>query len=352
MLKKTIHITSLIVFVLTITVKAQDLEQTLSKLSSTAGKSYVAPIITAFGSNLNSGWVSSVPSAKKLGLYFDLKVVGMGSFFDDKSKTFSTTSKFFFNSLQAEQILSSSGISTSNPNYTAVKNEILKTELDVEFSGPTIVGSKNEFLKIVFPGKTIQGVTLAKTQFNISEVKGFLDELPALPSFTAQVTLGTVFGTNVSVRYMPDIEIEDLGKFKFFGIGGIHNPGVWLPNPLPVDLGIGYFTQKLQVGDVFESKAEQFGVYVSKTFGMIISITPYAGIVSEKSKTTVSYEYQSNQTINGAQVPKTKISFELNGENTTGFVVGFNLHLAAININADYKLAKTKTASAGISLGF
>jgi len=352
MFRKLICLTAVASFILALSVKAQDLEETLSKLSSTAGKSYVAPVITAFGSNLNSGWVSSVPAAKKLGIYIDLKAVGMGSFFDDKSKSFSTTSKFFFNSLQADQILSSSGISSANPNYTSVKNEILRTELDVEFSGPTIVGSKNEFLKIVFPGKTVQGVTLARTQFNINEVKGFLDELPALPTVTGQLTLGTVMGTNVSIRYMPDIEIQDLGKFKFFGIGGIHNPGIWLPNPLPVDLGIGYFTQKLQVGDVFETTAEQFGVYVSKTFGIIISITPYAGIVSEKSKTTVSYEYQSNQTISGAQVPKAKISFELEGENTTGFVVGFNLHLAAININADYKIAKTKTASAGISLGF
>lgn len=356
MFKKLICLTSAVLLFVSFSVKAQSLDETLSELSSTAGKAYVAPIISAFGSNLNSAWVSHVPSATKLGFHLDIKIAAMGSFFNDDSKSFATAGKFFFNSTQVDQILAASGISSSSSNYTAIKNEVLKTELDVNFSGPTVVGSKNEFLRINFPGKTIQvqnqNVTLAKTQFNISEVKGILDELPALPTIAPQLTLGTVMGTNVSVRYLPDVDIEDLGKFSFFGIGAIHNPGVWFPNPLPVDIGVGYFTQKMKIGDVFESTANQFGLYVSKTFGVIISITPYAGLVAENSKTTVSYDYQSNQTINGAQVPKTKISFELEGENTTGFVVGFNLHLAAININADYKVAKTKTASAGVSLGF
>lgn len=352
MFKKRFCFAAALFFILSFSVSGQSLEETLSKLSSTAGKSYVAPIISAFGSNLNSGWVSSVPSATKVGFHLDVKLAAMGSFFSDENKNFATSGKFFFTSTQVDQILSASGISSSNSQYAAIKNELLKTELDVNFSGPTIVGSKNEYLKINFPGKVVQGVSLAKTDFNVTAVKGFLDELPALPTAAPQLTLGTVMGTHVSVRYLPDVDIQDLGKFTFFGIGAIHNPGVWFPNPLPVDIGVGYFTQKMKVGDVFESTANQFGLYVSKTFGVVISITPYAGLVSENSKTTVSYDYQSNETINGAQVPKTKLSFELEGENTTGFVVGFTLHLAAININADYKVAKTETASAGISFGF
>jgi hypothetical protein len=356
MFKKLFCFVAALFFVASFSVKAQTLEETLSKLSSSAGKSYVAPIISAFGSNLNSGWVSKVPSATKIGFHLDLKLAAMGSFFSDENKTFATSGKFFFTSDQVDQILTQSGINSSNPNYTAIKNEVLKTELDVNFSGPTIVGSKNEYLKINFPGKTItvqsQNITLAKTEFVINAVKGFLDELPAFPTAAPQLTLGTVMGTNVSFRYLPDVDIQDLGKFSFFGVGAIHNPGVWFPNPLPVDIGVGYFTQKLTVGDVFESTANQFGLYVSKTFGLVISITPYAGLVNETSKTTVSYDYQSNETINGTPVPKTKLKFDLEGENTTGFVVGFNLHLAAVNINADYKIAKTKTASAGISFGF
>jgi hypothetical protein len=351
MIRKTVYLFAALVMLFSFTAKAQTLEETLSKLASTAGKAYVAPIISAFGSNLNSGWVSSVPSASKVGFHLDIKIAAMGSFFSDENKIFNTSGKFLFISSQVDQILSSSNITTSNPMYSTLKTELLKTEFDVNFSGPTIVGSKNQFLKINFTGKKVtvqnQEFTLSPKNFEVAEVKGFLDELPALPTAAPQITVGTVMGTNVSVRYLPDVDIQDLGKFTFFGIGAIHNPGVWLANPLPVEIGVGYFTQKMKVGDIFESTANQFGLYVSKTFGVVISITPYAGMVSENSKTTVSYDYQLDSSI-----PKSKLKFELEGENTTGFVVGFNLHLAAININADYKIAKTKTASAGISLGF
>lgn len=356
MFKKLFCLMAAVLFILSFSVKAQSLEETLSKLSSTAGKSYVAPVISAFGSNLNSGWVSQVPSATRVGFHLDVKIAAMGSFFSDENKNFNTSGKFFFTSSQVDQILAASNISTSNQYYSSLKNELLKTELDVKFSGPTIVGSKNEYLKINFPGKSVtvqnQNFDLKAQSFDVNAVKGFLDELPVFPTAAPQLTVGTVMGTNVSFRYLPDVDIEDMGKFTFFGIGAIHNPGVWFPNPLPVDIGVGYFTQKMKVGDIFESTANQFGLYVSKTFGLVISITPYAGLVSENSKTTVSYDYQSNETVNGVQVPKTKLSFELEGENTTGFVVGFTLHLAAVNINADYKVAKTKTASAGISFGF
>lgn len=337
--------------------KAQDdLETTLSKLSSTVGKAYVAPVISAFGSNLNSGWVSILPPATKLGFHLNIKVIGMASFFSDAVKNFNAASDFYFSSSQADQILSASGYGSSHPAYATLKNELTKAQFNVNFSGPTIVGSKNEGLKVKFPGKTIQSggqtYTLNPYELSVPEVKGFLDDLNIFPTAAIQGTIGTVAGTNVSFRYFPSVNIEDMGKFSFWGMGAIHNPGAWLKNPLPLDIGIGYFYQKMTVGDIFESNATQFGLYVGKTIGMIVSVSPYAGITFESSKTTVQYDYQSNQEIApGVLVPPTKLKFELEGENSTGFVVGINIKLVAVNINADYKVAKTKTASAGVSFG-
>ncbi|MEW6506690.1 MAG: DUF6588 family protein [Bacteroidota bacterium] len=341
---------------LSIKVTAQDdLEKTLSKLSSTVGKAYVIPVISAFGSNLNSGWVSILPPATKLGFHLNVKVIGMGSFFSDEVKRFNATADFFFSSFQADQILQASGYGTSHPAYSSLKDELTKATFSVNFSGPTIIGSKNEGLKVKFPGKTItsgnQSYTIQPYELSIPEVKGFLDNLKIFPTAAVQASIGTVAGTNVSVRYFPSVDIEDLGKFTFWGVGAIHNPGAWLKNPLPLDLGIGYFTQKMKVGDIFESNASQFGLYVGKTIGAIVSISPYAGITFESSKTTVKYDYQSNQVINGVPVPPTRVQFDLEGENSTAFLIGLNIRLVALNINADYKAAKTKTASAGISVG-
>ncbi|MCL4549116.1 MAG: hypothetical protein M1495_11165 [Bacteroidetes bacterium] len=340
-------------------VKAQSLQETLSSLSSSVGSAYVKPVISAFGSNLNSGWVSQVPSATKLGLHLDLKIVAMGSFFSSDVKNFAAQGGFYFSGTQVDQILQNSNLTPAtmgSANYNDLKQAMIAKQFSVTFSGPTIIGKKSDHLKIVFPGQTVSSATgnytVQQYSLDVPQVYGYLDELFGFPTAAIQLTAGTVFGTNVAIRYFPDTDIKDLGKFSFFGAGFIHNIGVWFPNPIPLDIGVGFFTQKMKVGNIFESTATQYGIYASKTFGFIVSITPYVGLTMESSKTTVSYNYQSNQVVGGVPVPPVKISFDMDGDNSSSAVIGFNLHLAVVNINADYKFAKTSTASAGVSFGF
>lgn len=348
--KKLLTLLIILGLIFSSSLKAQNLDETLSKLSSTVGTAYVKPIVSAFGSNLNSGWVSQFPAATHLGFHLDIKVVAMGSFFSDDAKRFTATDQFYFDQSQTNSILASSGITPSSPGYQSAYNQIYGQPFSVTFSGPTIIGSKDENLVVRFPGKPSASVNAVDVQIPI--VKGYIPEALAkvFPTATAQLTVGTVFGTNLAVRYFPDVEIADLGKFSYLGVGLIHNFGVWFPNPIPLDLTVGYFTQKLKVGTIFESNASQYGIYASKTLGIIISFTPYIGLTVETSKTNVSYDY--TVTGPGGVQQKGTARFDLEGENGSSAVIGFNLHLGIININADYKLAKTKTASAGISLGF
>ena len=350
--------TALLVFLFVNTqFKAQGLEETLSNLASTAAKAYVAPVVSAFGSNLNSGWVSKLPSQTKLGFSLDLKIVAMGSFFTDENKTFTAAGQFKFTNSQIDQILSGSDITPTSmggqANYDQLKTEIANTSFDVEFSGPTVAGDDQKHLMINFAGKQFtsdQGqYDLQAETFEIEQVKGILKNMSIFPTASVQLTVGTVAGTNVSFRYFPSVDIKDVGKFSFWGMGAIHNPGVWFKNPIPLDFGIGYFFQKMKVGDILESNATQFGIYAGKTIGAIISISPYVGLVFENSKTSV--KYTANNNYQGISTNPT-VKFDVEGENSTGFVLGFNLKLAVVNINADYKFAKTKTASAGISFGF
>ena len=60
---------------------SQTLQETLTKLTGTAGEAYVAPIISAFGSNLNSGWVHRSPSSKVFGVDIEVGVVAMATMF-------------------------------------------------------------------------------------------------------------------------------------------------------------------------------------------------------------------------------------------------------------------------------
>ncbi len=329
--------------------QGDDINQTLSNLSTAAAKPYVNPVISAFGSNLNSGWVSKLPSAKIFSFNLDLKIVGMGSFFNDNEKTFATSGAFRFTSSQADQLVAGLPASVR----ADIKNQILSQDFIVDIAGPTIIGSGSDRVKVTFAG---QAFTTSSGTFNVpgqtftlADVKGFLDNIPALPTAAVQLGLGTFVGTNFMVRWLPDIEIKNLGKFSFWGVGALHNPAVWFDGEMPFDIAFGGFYQKLNVGTIFETKASQFGVYIGKQLGSLIAFTPYLGVTTESSTTTINYDYEFDTP---AGISKSNIKFEMKGKNTVGFMFGASFKLAILNFNVDYKIANVRTLSAGLNFGF
>lgn len=327
---------------------SQAMEETLQKITGNASKSYVAPISSALGANLNSGWVHSAPKAKKFGFDLEFGFVAMATLFSDVNKTFSSNGTFRFNSEQAEQLIPSN---ITGSERTQIKNEILNTDFTVGISGPTIVGSKKDSIKILFPGAVIRGRTLGEKEL-ILPVTGYLEDLPALPLVAPQVSFGTVFGTAVVLRYLPDIEInKDLGKFKYFGFGLQHNPTMWLPFSLPLNVSVGYFTQKMEVGKIFSTSASMFGIFASKRFGPgALNIEPYAGLSLESSNIDVAYDVTYDTPTGGTTTSQIKYTME--GENSTRFTIGATLKLLLLGISVDYSIAKYNTVSASLNFKF
>lgn len=325
--------------------QTSELEQTLAKITGDASKAYVAPISSAFGANLNSGWVHSAPKATKFSLDIEVGFVAMATLFGSSNQTFSSSGSFRFNSAQAEQLIPSNITGTQRAQ---IKNEILSRDFTVTISGPTIVGKKTDSIKVVFPGATIQGQTLAQKTI-VLPVTGYLEELPALPLAVPQVTLGTVFGTQVAFRYLPEFDISpDLGKFKYTGFGIQHNPTMWFPFPIPINLSVGYFTQSLEVGKVFKTSASMFGIFASKRFGPgALNIEPYLGFSMESSNIDVQYDVVYD-TPTGPS-PAT-IKYTLEGENSTRITIGATLKLALLGLSVDYSLAKYNTVSASLNI--
>ncbi|MBA4251730.1 MAG: hypothetical protein C0425_03660 [Chlorobiaceae bacterium] len=333
---------------------AQDLQETLGKLSQDAASAYVSPIISGFGANLNSGWVHRPPKAKIFGIDIEFGVVAMGTLFGDGNKSFSSSGSFQFNRQQSGQL-----VDRTNPNFpaavrTALIDSLVKRTFNVGIGGPTIVGSKTDSVRLNFTGTsiTVGGQTYTINPNKVSlPVQGFLEDLSMLPLAAPQLSLGTVYGTSVSFRYLPNIEIdEELGDLKYFGFGVQHNPGIWLPIPLPVEITFGYFTQNMEVGEIFSTSATTFGLFASKTFGPgMLNVTPYAGFSFESSTIKVNYDYFVDVPVPGTKVP---IAFELEGENTTKITVGASFKLAFLSLNVDYNLAKFNTLSAGVGIIF
>lgn len=331
-------------------VQAQGLDSTLQKLSRDVAKSYIAPIVSGFGADLNSGWMYRAPAAKKFGIDIDFGIVVMGSFMPDDSKKFSTSGSFQFDR---------SVIDAMTPNQD-IRNALYTSQISVSISGATIVGSKKDSIRVSYTGTPVtvrvggRDTTLSLiNQTQILPVGGLLEDIPVLLFLAPQLSLGTVFGTKVIIRYLPDIEIsKDLGKFSYFGFGLQHNPFMWIPVPEPpVDVSIGFFTQTMKVGTILETSATMFGAQASKTFGPgALSITPYAGFSFESSTMRVKYSFLAPNPAGGAPIPTPITPLELEGENSARFTIGASLKLAFIKLNADYNIAKFNTFSAGLGI--
>lgn len=326
------------------------LEATLRRLSADAAKAYVKPISSAFGADMNGGWFHSAPFPDKFSFDLEVGAVAMGTFFPKESKAFSVGGTFRFNTEQAYLLVQN----TTYPQSVkeALVGQITQREFSVGIAGPTVIGSSTEKIQVAFRGETftVNGqpytVGAGNVELPVSGLKDLAD-IPLLPLIAPQVSIGTIYGTRLTFRYLPSIELNsDLGSFKYFGFGIQHNPSVWLDDPLPVDLSAMYFTQSMNIGSIFETKTTAFGLNASKRLGTgWLNLTPYVGFMLESSTITVGYDYVVD-TPSGTV--REAIRFDLEGENNSRLTLGANAKLLFININADYNIGKYNSITAGL----
>ncbi|MCH8286680.1 hypothetical protein IIB79_09175 [candidate division KSB1 bacterium] len=328
--------------------QAQDFEETLQSLSEIAAKSYVKPVVDGFASNMNGGWYHKAPSAKIFGIDFEFGVVAMGTFIPDEDRFFSTSGLFRFNREQAAEL--ASGV-TNQIVKDMVIDEIISQDFTVGFSGPTIIGSGDENVKIDFAGGTFAYDTIRQRTIELAGVTGLFNEAEIIPFAAPQLSIGTVLGTQVTFRYVPKVEINDeIGELNYFGFGIQHNPMIWIGGFFPVDVSIGYFTQTLEVGDFLEATATAYGINASKQFGgRLLNIIPYVGVMFESSEIDFRYEFDID-TPTGTSTQT--VAFNAKGVNETRFTVGLSFKLAAFNINADYNVGEVNSVTAGFMIGF
>jgi hypothetical protein len=346
--------------------QAQSMEETVSKLGVSAGKAYVAPIVSAFGSNLNGGWYHRAPAAKKFAFHVEAGVVTMATLLSGGKKTFEASGAFRLDSAAARNVaedVDTNGMFGQGQRFRdSITAAIRRTDINVDFSGPTIIGDKDGHMVYVvatdplvvgLPNGQDTTIILPATADSIKDQNGnaiefgILHALSFLPSAAPQLTVGTLFGTNLTLRWLPDTKTTDeIGKVKFFGFGVQHNPGVWMGSTLPVDVSVGYFVQTLQVGTLFKATSQAIGLNASKTFGgRFLNLTPYGGIQVEKSNFDFSYDFEVDEEV----IP---IEFSVAGENKFRATAGLSVHLLALNINADYNFGKYNSATVGLMVGF
>lgn len=330
-----------------------NLETMLGNLAQDAARSYIAPIVSGFGADMNSGWFHRAPWATTFGFDLEFGVVAMGALMDDTHRLFTLDGNFRFTSEQAMDL--AQGAAPGDPTaQNAIRDAILSQEFTVTFSGPTIVGKKEDSLRINFPGKTIN---VNGNDYNLPSytdalpVRGLLEEAPLVPFATPQLSFGTILGTQVTLRYLPEIQIDEkIGKFKYFGFGLQHNPMVWFggEDALPFEVAAAYYTQSLKIGTLMDATATSFGVNASIRLGWgFLNITPYAGFMIESSSIKWAYEYTVDTPSGPSQE---RIEFEATGENSSRIVLGASVKILLVNLSVDMNLAKYRSVSAAVMI--
>ena len=312
-------------------------------------KAYSAPLSKAFGTDLNTGWLTT-GKAFKTGR-FEVRLFANAAFVPQKDQTFDLTTI---------------GLN-SNVRLAAGENKM----------APTVFGSDNDgpLLKIYGTRPdTKQEVELA----SLNTPSGINSSVAPIPM--AQVNVGIIKETELMVRFIPKKNIGDF-NVNMWGVGLKHSLRQWIPvvSALPFDItaaaaytsfasdyaldfkpeqGVAnpnpadYTTQKV----TFDTKAFNAMLVVSKTLAVI---TGYAGLNYSRSTTTTgmigNYPITSideqNPSRRKVQHVSDPLLFDVKYQQL-GLTGGLRLKLAFFSLNAEGTLATYPTASAGIGLGF
>jgi hypothetical protein len=294
----------LLLTICSLTVSGQSLEDYLSKYTSENGQMYLQPFADAFSADFNSGLFHNA-KIKKKGFQLYIGIVGQVAVIPSSAKFFTATTE-------------GEWFPTTNvPNAPTI-------------FGPTdgpVVEDPNSGLEYRLPG-------------------GF--DVDYLPLAMPQLTIGSLFGTDLTVRFV-GLNVEEFGKIDLFGWGVRHSIDQYL-SVLPLDLAIGYYHQSFKVGEYMDAKTSVVNLQASFNIPVI---TFYGGVGYESSKVDVQYTYEGldpASTSTGAD-PGDQVSFNLEGANTIRATLGLCLNLGPVKLHGDYNMAKQSAFTVGLGIG-
>jgi hypothetical protein len=191
---------------------------------------------------------------------------------------------------------------------------------DIVMSGPTVFGNDET------PG-TIAGYVNGVQVFSQDTIEGLI-ETRYSPMVVPQASVGGVAGLRATVRWLPEMDLGDVGKTKLFGYGLQFSPNGMMPT-LPVDVMVGFFKQSVDVGTLIETDANSMFVAASKSWSLV---TLYGGYAKEDSEMTIAYTYAAEGT-------------------GVAFTVGATLNVLA-KLNVEMGHGDVTTYTAGLLFGF
>jgi hypothetical protein len=320
---------------------AQDFDRVLESSAKDANylfDGYFNPVLKAAGAGLNQGWYNTAKAHKIAGFDITMSVAMVSIPGSDKS--------YSVDNNQLENIsLISDG---SNPVAANGVSQV-----------PTLFGSSNA--PIYDSVDPVTGARLGQ-QFNGPE--GILDlaDLPMkrFPFPVANIGIGLPKGTELKIRWTPEIDLGGEGSFKLFGFGLMHDIKQYIPGikVLPFDLSAMFAYSKMDIGVDLNDNGTQRGEFSVRgtTIQAMISkkisvITPYAAIGWGLSNASIKgkghYDFNDNAIVDAGETDPFSSEGKTSGPRIT---TGLRLKLLIFTFHADYTLQKYSTLTAGFGL--
>lgn len=276
-------------------------EVTIQQFSKEELIGYIQPLGDKFGANLNAGMFQSAAIPDD-GFHFRIDAIAMASLVRDEDRTYNAN-------------LPSGFVPENGSRRTA-----------------TIFGGRGTTFRDINSGLEYKGTD------------GLLN-MNYFPLFVPQITIGTVLGTQASVRYIstPSLSSNNLPPTRLFGVGIRHSISRYITDS-PLDITIGGFYSIFSVGDILEFTGTTVNLHLSKSFSLL---TLYTGAAWEQSDMQAHYTYRASE--NAVPIP---VTVALTGSNTFRVTTGLMIDLQAIRLFADANFGTVQHFSGGIGFGF
>jgi len=229
-------------------------------------------------------------------------------------------------------------------------------EIETQIGGQTrtlVVEYPNRDLPTAFGDNASPGTATVRdkeTGTVVDEIRlpSSLLDTPMAPVAVPQVGIGTVFGTDAQVRYVPETEIDDYGSVSLVGVAVRHSVSQYLPR-LPVSLAVQGSWQSLdlsgtQQDDIVDATGWAVNAQVSKSLSVF---TFYGGLQYEQFDVDVNFVFESN-TLEG--LATSEITLDQEASNQTRALAGVSISLAIVRLNVDYAVSANNTVTAGLGL--
>jgi len=269
-------------------------DELITRYAGENGDGYSEPLITGFGANLNSGLYRSA-KVPVMGLHLNIGITIMSTRFSDDQRKFTASTTGYFYPPQ-------------------------------EVKAPTVIGDPTGASAIspngseyVFPGGY--------------DMKSFMIGVPS-------VTIGSIFGTEASLRYLKARLNEEIGELSLFGIGVRHSVSQYF-SMLPIDIAAGIFYHKFKISNIITSNVYCLHAEVGKSLDIM---DVYGGLAYESNKAKVEYTFDSG-------VETVDIFIDVTGKNKFRVTAGLGFNFTLFHINLEYNLGNQNVINAGVSLG-